>query len=159
MMAWFRVFDAFEKALTRHIDQLLCLRADFPHRMGSGRIRMISLVNQAGVQTDNIAFLNDMILVRDSVYHLIVHRDADRCGIAVVMEKVGNTSVTADQFLSKMVNIPGRNARPDGFRQFIVHQLQQTAGLSHQFDFSCCLNRYRHIMPPTLYRSRQKHHP
>ena len=73
MIASFRELNPLKERLSGNIDKLLRFRTDDANRMGSGCIRMISFVDNTRIQADDIAFPDNMVLVRDTVYHFIIH--------------------------------------------------------------------------------------
>ena len=54
MIAFFRVLYTLEKALPGHPDQILRLLADLPDPVGPGRVRVVTLVDHARIQADDI---------------------------------------------------------------------------------------------------------
>ena len=67
MIASFRELNPLKERLSGNINQLLRFRADGSNRMGSRRVGMISFVNDTCIQADDIAFLDDVVLIRDTM--------------------------------------------------------------------------------------------
>ena len=148
MIARFCIFYTFEKALSCHFDQLLCFFADLTNSMGSCCIGMIAFVNNACVQTDNIAFLDHALFTWNSMNHLIVDRYTDGCRISAIIFEGGDTSVAADDLLSQMVNIPGRHSGLQSFFKLVMSFRQDFTSFSHKFDFPFRFNGNCHIILP-----------
>ena len=150
MISGFRHFDALEKALPGHVNQLLGLGTYLAYRMGPGRVGMIALVNQACVQADDIALLKNMLLMGNSMYDLVVYGYTDGRRISVIIQEVRNTSSLPDELLTQTVNVHGGNARLYKSRKLIVNLFQQLACCAHQFDFSGRFNCNRHHYAPKI---------
>ena len=73
MIACHSLLHSFEKRLTGSLNQQFGLLTDFPDRNGAGRIGMISLVDNACVQTDNVTFLYQALLAWNSMHYLIIY--------------------------------------------------------------------------------------
>ena len=73
MISSFCKLNPFKKTLPGHINQLLCLRRNLADPVGSCRIGMLPLIDYPCIQADNIAFLQIMMLVGNSVDHLIIY--------------------------------------------------------------------------------------
>ena len=142
MIASFRELNPLKERLPGNINQLLRFRADGTNRVGSCSIRMIAFVNDACIQADNVAFLDDMVLIRNTMYNLIIHRNTDGCRVAIVILKGRNTPELADQLLAQTVNVQSGHARVNGFLQFLMYLRQNSSGLPHQLNLSCGFDRY-----------------
>ena len=99
--------DAFEEALSCDSDELFGLSAYLTARNCPCCIRLVALVDDTGIQTYDIAFLEDPLLGRDPVDDNIIDRDADRCGVAVVAEEGCLTSEASDDLGRLAVDLPG----------------------------------------------------
>ena len=95
--------------------------------MGPGRVGVIALIDQPGVQADNIAFLQNPVPSGYAVHHFLVDRHTDRRGKPSIIQEVGNTSQLPDQFVSKFIDIHGGDARTDHIAHFIMYDLQQAS--------------------------------
>ena len=146
MVAGLRVFDTFEKSLPRHINQLLGFLADFSYAVGSGRIRMIALINQPRIQADNISLFQNSLLRRDPMHHFIIDRYADRSRISIIVQEIRNTAQGPDHPFTLMVDFPGGNTGTDNLRELVMNLLQKLSRMSHQFNFSGSFNCYGHFL-------------
>ena len=70
MIAGLSELDSLKKALARHVNQLSGLWAYLPHPVSSGRVRMVALVDNPCIQTDDVSLVNDVILMGNPVDHL-----------------------------------------------------------------------------------------
>ena len=66
------ITDALEKRLPCDIYQIPGLTADFSDRVCSGCIRMVSVIDQTGIQTDNISLPEDSFSAWYPVNNLFV---------------------------------------------------------------------------------------
>ena len=107
MISCFCHFDSFKETLTGYINQFLSFRADLPNCMGTGSIRMITFVDESGIQADNVSFSQNSLLTRDSMYNLIIYRYTDGCRISIVMKEIRGASETSDHFFTQMIDFPG----------------------------------------------------
>ena len=71
--------------------------------MGSGCVRMKSLVDQTCVKAYDITLLQNTMFVRNTMYYFIVYRNTDRSRIAIIMKKVWNTAKASDQLFGDTV--------------------------------------------------------
>ena len=97
---------------------------------------MVSLVDQARIQADDIALLNDVILVGDAVHHFIIDRHADGGRISIVIQERRDAAEAADDLLADAVDVHGGHARFQRLLHLIVSNFQKPSGLSHEFNLS-----------------------
>ena len=134
--------NATEKALLRHINKLLCLRCDHSDAIGACSIGVHSLVNQSCVDADDIALMQNFILARNSVYVLIIYRDAKRSRKPIIVQEIRHTAKAADHALTELIQLPSRATRTDRRLELLVYNIQQSSCFAHQLYLMCCLNRY-----------------
>ena len=74
-----------KKASFGPLHQKSCFLTYLPYRESTCHIGMVSFINQSCIQTYNITFVKNMILVRYTMYDFIIHGYTDRCRISVVI--------------------------------------------------------------------------
>ena len=107
MISCFCHFNSLKETLTGYINQFLSFRADLPYRMSTGSIRMITFVDESGIQADNVSFVKNSLLARDSMYNFIIYRYTDRCRISIIMKEIWGASEASDHFFTQMIDFPG----------------------------------------------------
>ena len=85
-------FKSLEEALLRNIDQMLRLVGNFADRKGSCAVSLPAVQNNAGVHTNNVAFLQ-LAVGRNTVDNFFIYRSADAAGEAVVTFKGRNAAM------------------------------------------------------------------
>ena len=76
MISGFCKFDSFKKALFCNFHQLFRFRRYLTDCISTRCILMISFIDQSGVNLYKIAFLDDLLSGRDSMYDFIIQTDA-----------------------------------------------------------------------------------
>ncbi len=136
MIAGFCKLNPFVKTLLCHLNELFCRFADLADPVGPGRIGVIALINHAHIKAHDIPVPQDTLFAWNTVHHLVVYRDADRSRIAVIIFKRGLTAIAADNFLSQMIDLPGRHPGPKLFSQLLMRFGENLSRLPHQLNLS-----------------------
>ena len=136
MIALFCVLYTFKKTFPGHIDQPLRFLADVADAVCPGRVRMVSLIDDAGVQAHDIALPDKAVGTGYAVHHFVIHRHADGGRVAVIIQEGGHAAVAAYQLLPDPVYILGGHSRMKLLCQFVVDSLKDPARYRHKLDLS-----------------------
>ena len=131
----FGILDALEEALARHIDETSVLLGNLSDCMRSGSIGMIPLINNTRIKTDDIALLQDPLLIRNAMNDLIVDGYTDGCRVSLIIQEGWNAVIAADHFLALAVDVHGGYARTNNLFHLLMNDGQDSSGLSHKFNF------------------------
>ena len=80
---------------------------EFELRTDAGIFPVPVVVDESGIQADNVSFSQNSLLTRDSMYNLIIYRYTDGCRISIVMKEIRGASETSDHFFTQMIDFPG----------------------------------------------------
>ncbi len=104
--------DAGPHGLLGHPGELEQLRSvTGAHEGREGRVAVPAVHDGAGVDRDDVAVLQDRLLVRDAVDDDLVHRGADGGGEAAVPEEVRLGAVRGQHLAGGLVQVLGRGTR------------------------------------------------
>ena len=138
MISCFREFYSFKEALLGYVHKLLGFFGNFSDCISTGRIRMISFVDQTCIDLYQITILDNFVLRRNSVDHFIIQADAEGARKASIIQKVRNASHGADHIFTDTVDLLGAHSRFDIRDQSVMDLFQKMSRLPHKFNFLCC---------------------
>ena len=138
---------SFKKALPCNLNQLFCFLAYLPYGIGSCRIRVIAFIDQSCIQAYNIAFHQNSFFGRNSMDHLIIDRNTNRCRVPIIIEEIRHTSIAAYQLFPHGIDIPCGNSGLYHFSKLCVNLCKDLAGFTHEFNFMLGFNCDSHLKP------------
>ena len=129
------LLDALIKRRLGHIHQALCFEIDFAHRIGAGIVAVESVDLGAGVNADDVARANDLVVRRDTMNNGIVQADASRAGEAVQALEVGLAAVLDDKIIDDLIQFPGGHTSLDVLSAIFQGSRAQGVGPAHSVQF------------------------
>ena len=138
MISCFREFYSFKEALPGYIHKLLGFFGNFSDCISTGRIRMISFIDQSCINLYQITILDNFVLRRNSVDHFIIQADAEGARKASIIQKIGNASHGTDHIFANTVDFLGTHSWFDIRDQPVMDFFQKMSGFPHKFNFLCC---------------------
>ena len=123
-----------EEAVSRDLDELVCLIADPSHRNGPGTVTVEALVEGTHVDLDDIALLQEPLLGRDPVDDFVVDGDARAGRKPAVPEEGGLSARLLDVLPHEAVELIGTDAGSDvvtGDKQCLT---RDASGFLHDLD-------------------------
>ena len=138
--------DALKEAFACDIHKALGFLAYIPTREGICIVAIKSLVKGASVNADNVALLEDNLLMGYAVDHHIVYRDTCAARKTAVTKEVGLSALFLDRAADNAVDLPGGNPGFDRFASQLQcfrrdparfpHNCELAAGFKHNHGYA-----------------------
>ena len=117
------------------------------HEDGERGVPVPAVDDRAGVDGEQVAVLEDGLLVGDAVHDDVVHRGADVAREAAVAEEVGLGAVVGEHLRGDLVQILGAGARDRGGPARVVHRGDDQPRLAHLRDLLRGLDLHHATVP------------
>ena len=123
-----RIQTRFQRFL-RHVHQLFHIRRHriIPHIYCAGCISDSAFIFHAHIHADNIAFLQNAVLVRNAVYDFLIDRYARAGGESAVPQKGGDHARAPDGLLNEGVDVGCGDPGPDDVLKFLQDEPRHLA--------------------------------
>ena len=115
-------------------EELCGLGGDLADGVGDGGVGVVAVDDDAAVDGEDVAFVEDALGVGHAVDDLVVDRGAEGGGIAVVALEGGDGAEFGDLFDGDLLEIHGGGAGNDVGRDRVVDLAKGLAGDAHLFD-------------------------
>lgn len=140
-------FNAFKEALTCYSDQLFCLFAYLTARNRTGAVAVETADVCTNINLNDIAFLDNCMLGRNTVDDLVIQRYAGAAREAAVAEEGRLGAGILNRLADDAVDLPGGNTRLYGVCRRLTRNSGKAAGNTHFFKLFFCLDM-NHITDP-----------
>ena len=131
------LLDALIKRRLGHIHQALCFEIDFAHRIGAGIVAVEAVDLGAGVNADDVARANDLVVRRDTMNNGIVQADAGRARKAIQTLEIGGAAVLHDEVVDQLVQLPSGHACFDVLSAVLQGSCAQGVCPAHTVQLFC----------------------
>ena len=140
-------FNAFKEALTCYSDQLFCLFAYLTARNRAGAVAVETADVRTNVNLNDIAFLDNCMLGRNTVDDLVIQRYAGAAWEAAVAEEGRLGAGILNRLADDAVDLPGGNTRLYGVCRRLTRNSGKASGNTHFFKLFFRLDM-NHITDP-----------
>ena len=124
----------FIKSLFGDFHELFHLVGNGSYGKRVGRITNKPLHKCTAIHRNDVALFENLRRRRNTVDHLLVDRNAQRCRIALIPQKSRNCSVGTDKLLADAIQLLGRDAGPYVAPHFGQRPAHEKVVLAEQFD-------------------------
>ena len=114
------------------------------YRNRDGRITVVAVQHDTGVDGDDIAFTKDSLLGGDSVDHLLVDRSAQHAGVPAISLERGSGAKLSHLAFRRVFQIERGHAGLDESPHMLEHLTNHRSAAPHFFNFLRRLNHDGH---------------
>ena len=142
-------FNAFKEALTCYSDQLFCLFAYLTARNRAGAVAVETADVCTNINLNDIAFLDNCMLGRNTVDDLVIQRYAGAAREAAVAEEGRLGASILNRLADDAVDLPGGNTRLYGVCRRLTRNSGKASGNTHFFKlfFRLDMNHITDLAP------------